>query len=246
MGNVNKDPFGDEAKAPVVPASMADQIKPDTSDLPPPGYRREEVLAQRRARLEAQIGEMPDDMHGGVDVSTIPIENEIAQAFDAIGNLSVSKQRNDRVYKWKRADDQQTTLAQNLGFQLVNGDPRSDEKADKEGIEHLGKHCAAGTSLRGRGDVLLWWMDRHRYEALENFYRQKGLDMGQVGAKFEDYGEELAAQGLIPKRLTHGRPDNPLIQRVFANGPAESQRMGRMLRDGSLPGARADQIFERR
>jgi len=239
------NPLSQNPGAPVVPRSMADDIKPDPN-LPPAGHKRDEVLRERRDRLEAQIAQMPED-RGGVDVSEIPIENDIAQAFDGMGNLPVSKQRRGYVYKWKKADDQQVALAQNLGFELVSGDPRSDPKCDNwEGLEHMGKHCAAGTSLRGRGDVMLWRMKAKRYAQLENYFRQKGIDMGQVAEKFEDYGADLAAQGLIPKNLAHGRQSDPLIQRVFANGPMESQRMGRMLRDGSLPGARADQIFDRR
>lgn len=237
------DPFGDESRVRIVPKSMADDIKP--TDLPPAGHQRDELLRQRRDRLEEQIGEMPE-LAGGRDVSEIPIENEIAQAFDGLGNLSVSKQKPEYVYKWKKADDQQTTLAQNLGFELVNGDPRTDTKCNNwEGIEHLGKHCAAGTSLRGAGDVLLWRIKRERYEAIEEYFRQKGVSMGQVTDRFEDYGAELAAQGLIPQNLAHGRKTDPLIQRVFANGPVQAREMGRVLRDGSLPGAHADQIFRR-
>ena len=239
------NPLSQNPGAPVIPKSMAGDIKPD-ANLPPAGHKRDEVLRARHDRLMEQIAQMPED-RGGVDVSEIPIENDIAQAFDGMGNLPVSRQRSGYTYKWKKADDQQVALAQNLGFELVNGDPRTDAKCDNwEGLEHLGKHCAAGTSLRGRGDVMLWRMKTERYLQLEAYFRQKGIDMGQVAEKFEDYGADLAAQGLTPKNLTHGRQTDPLIQRVFANGPLESQRMGRVLRDGSLPGARADQIFDRR
>ena len=242
---INRDPFGDEKKAPVVPRSMSDQVKPD-QNIPPAGHSRDEFMRQRRDALEEQIAQMPADMAGGRDVSEIPIENEIAQAFDGLGNLPISQCRNDRVYKWKKADDIQSAHAQNLGFKLIQGDPRTDPTADKEGVEHIGKHCAAGTTLRGRGDVLAWWIPRERYEAIEQFCRQKGIDMGQVTEKFEEYGAELAARGLTPKNLAHGNPNDPLIQRVFANGPAEGARMGRVLRDGSLPGARPNEIFSRR
>lgn len=230
-------PLDKNPGAPVVPASMADQIQPDVDNLPPPGHAREEALKGRKAALEQQIASMPED-RGGVDVSEIPIENEIARAFDGLGNLTVSNMQPGWVYKWKKADDQQTTLAQRLGFILVQGD-------DPEGREHKGKHCAGATTLRGAGDVLLWKIPAERWAAIEDYFRRKGIGMGQVAERMEDFGEELAMQGLTPKNLVHARPGDPLIQRVFANGPDQARQMGRMMREGSLPGATSDQMFRR-
>jgi hypothetical protein len=239
-----KDPFGDNEQARVVPKSMAGEIKPDPN-LPPAGHKRDEFLRARRDRLEKQIAQMPE-LSGGVDVSEIPIENEIAHAFDDMGNLSVSKMKPDYVYKWKKADDKQVAMAQNLGFEFVSGDPRSDPKCpNTEGIEHIGKHAAAGTTLRGGGDVLLCRMKRERYEKLENYLYQRGLNLQQVEANFEDYGADLAARGLIPQNLAHGRRSDPLIQRVFPNGENEARRMDRTLRAGDLPGATVNEMFRR-
>ena len=234
-------PLDKNPGAPVVPASMADEIKPDTN-LPPPGHARDEELRRRSAALEEQIAQMPED-RGGVDVSQIPLENEIANAFDGLGNLTVSKQKPGWVYKWKKADDQQTTLAQNLGFILVQGDPR--QGGDPEGREHMGKHCAGGTTLRGAGDVLLWKIPAERYAAIEDYFRKKAISMGQVAERFEDYGEELAMQGMTPKNLAHARPEDPLVKRVFANGPDQARQMSRVLREGSLPGASVSEIYRR-
>ncbi len=229
-------PVASNPGPPVVPSSMAGEVKPDTANLPPPGHARDEVLRERKENLEAAIDKLPE--RGGVDVSTIPIEREIVQAFDGLGNLTVTGAMSGWVYKWKKADDQQTTLAQNLGFELVQGN-------DPEAQEHKGKHCAGGTTLRGAGDVLLWRIKQERWEAIEDYFRRKGFNMGQVTERFEDYGAELAAQGLTPKNLAHGRASDPLVQRVFANGPIQSARMGEMLRSGSVPGASAEQIFRR-
>jgi hypothetical protein len=231
-------PLDKNPGAPVVPKSMADEIKPDLEGLPPAGHARDEVMRERARKLEEQIAQMPQDAAGGVDVSEIPIEREIARAFDGLGNLSVSNQQPGWVYKWKKADDQQTTLAQNLGFILVQGE-------DPEGREHKGKHCAGGTTLRGAGDVLLWKIPEQRWHAIEDYFRRKGIGMGQVAERMEEYGEELASQGLIPRNLVHAKPGDPLIQRVFANGPDQARTMGRMMREGSLPGATADQYFRR-
>ena len=241
-----RDPFGDEAKAPVVPRSMADSIQPDTN-IPPAGHSRDEFMRQRRDRLEAQISEMPADMAGGMDVSEVPIENEIAQAFDEMGNLPVSKMKPEYVYKWKKADDKQVATAQRLGFEVISGDPREDKTCNNwEGVEYIGKGPAAGTTLRGSGDVLLFRMRRHRYEQLEEYFRRLGIDKGQVEANFEAYGEDMASRGLIPKNLAHGRPDNPLIMRVFQNGgPDQARNMNSMLRAGRVPGATVDDIYRR-
>ena len=172
---VNKSDLASNPGAPVVPASMASEIKPDTDGLAPPGHTRDEQMRERARNLEAQIASMPDDMAGGVDVSTIDIENEIAQAFDDFGNLTVSNMRPEYVYKWKKADSLVVNLAQKLGFELVQGDPRVDPKCNShEGLEHIGKHCAAGTTLRGAGDVMLWRIGRARYEAIEEYHRRKG------------------------------------------------------------------------
>lgn len=224
--------------APVVPASMADQIKPDTDGLAPPGHTRDEQMRERAANLEAQIAAMPDDMAGGVDVSTIDIENEIAQAFDDFGNLSVTKMQPEFVYKWKKADSLVVNLAQKLGFELVQGDM-------PEGIEHKGKHCAATTTLRGAGDVMLWRIRRARYEAIEEYHRRKAEGMGQVTDRFEDYGQELADQGLTPQNLAHGRRTDPLIQRVFANGPGQARAMTQVLKTGTLRGATTRDLYGR-
>lgn len=231
------NPLSENPGPKIVQKSMESELKPDTEGLPPAGYSRDEIMRKRREDLDAAIAQMPED-RGGIDVSEIDIENEIAHAFDDIGNLTVSNQRPDRVYKWKKADDLQTNLAQKLGFVLVQGD-------DQEGIEHKGKHCAATTTLRGAGDVLLWWMPRSRYEALENYYRKQQAAQGNVEPNFEYENRERAVRGGLPPNIVHGRAEDPLIQRVFANGPTQSAAMDRMMRQGSLPGATTTDMFRR-
>ncbi len=246
---VNKKDLAANLGAPVIPASMADQIKPDTANLPPPGHARDEVMRDRRDRLEAQIAQMPSDDRGGVDVSKIPIENEVAGAFDFYGNLPVSRQNSKYVYKWKHASDRSMAVAQHLGFEPVSGDPRQDPSCQNwEGLEYIGKHCAQTTTLRGHVDVILCRMPREKYEKFEADCRQRGVDMGQIE---ENLGAQFVRDGAYPQHLLGGfaedpaTANHPLIQRVFANGPMESARMDRMMRQGSLPGATASQMLRR-
>lgn len=235
--------------APVVPASMADQIKPDTEGMPEAGFEREEFLKKRNAELEAQIAAMKED-RGGIDVSQVPIENEIAQRFDHRGNLPVSHwDRSKWEVKWKLASDLAMMIADDEGWEVVSGDPRSDPKCSEWlGVEYIGKGKAAGTTLRGHGDVLLCKMPRQKYDEIQENNRLSGLKAQMHLETMDEYGEMLAEQGVTPGNLIHttSRPNSPIITRVFANGPTQSRAMDRMMRSGSLPGASVAEIYPRR
>lgn len=237
--------------APVIPASMADQIKPDTEGMPEAGYEREEFLKKRVADLEAQIARMPLD-RGGVDVSQIPIENEIAQRFTRHdGNLPVSHWNEDDpnwMVKWKPAHDLAMMQADDQGWIAVSGDPRSDPKCNEWiGVEYIGKGKTSGTTLRGWGDTILMKMPRKDYDEKVEAARLNGLRAQQHLETLDEYGEDLAQRGITPGNLIHttSRPNSPIITRVFANGPQQAQQMDRKMREGSLPGASVSQIYRR-
>lgn len=240
---VEESSLGKNPGARVVPASMADQIKPDTAGMPDAGYEREEFLKKRNAELEAQIASMKID-RGGIDVSQIPIENEIAQRFNRhSGNLPVSNwDENDPKWmvKWKLGQDLAMLQADDAGWVAVSGD-------DPIGKEYIGKGKTSGTTLRGWGDCILMKMPRDLYDEKRESERQTGLRAQMHLESLDEYGEQLASQGATPGNLIHTTSrQSPIIQRVFANGPTQARTMDRMMRGGSLPGASVAEIYPRR
>jgi hypothetical protein len=191
----------------------------------PAGHKRDEENRQRTDTLAAEIER---DAEAG-SMNALKIENEIAQHFDEFsGQLVVTKPQAGRHYVWIKAHNITTSSYKAMGFQAVKGD-------DSECEEYKGQDAAGSSSLRGVGDVLLYWCPIELHERREAHYDQAART--KIGKVEESWAEDANYGPMSPTRrfgpLAHGDQNDPLLRRTVLKGTnGQIERVNDALRTG--------------
>ncbi len=208
-----------EIRDPSLPAEHLGQI--------PAGHARDEENRKRTDELAAQIEK--DAEAGSLNTDALKPENEILQYFDEqTANLTVSNPRPERHYVWVKAHNVTTAAYKTMGFQPVKGD-------DKECDDYKGQDAAGASTLRGVGDVLLYWCPKELHEKREAYLnekaRQKIGDVELNWAEDANYGPSSPTRRFGP--LAHGDPNDPLLRRtIFRGTNGQIERVSDALKAG--------------
>jgi hypothetical protein len=203
---------------------MAD-LPPEHIGNIPAGHSRDEEIKKREDSLAQQL-EADAENGGGIPSDAWKPEREILQHFDPYSfELKITNPQPERHYVWLIANSTIISQYASRGYQPVKGN-------DKECIEHKGEHKAAGSTLRGVGDCLLYWCPKERREAEEAHYERKAIAMGAIEEAWEDeanFGPNSQTRRFGP--LAHGRPNDPLLRRTVFRGTAgQIEQLNRNIR----------------
>jgi len=184
------------ANTPVISRKDADEhgedlVRKREAELPPPGYRRDEV----KARQAAELARAADEANANPDVINVDpdlLVREIEKLReDRRRPRHLSHQRPDRVYVWVPETINgrpETTFIEHVksnGYVFVEKeDPEAPEFRDSDGRRRL------------NGEVLMW-CSRLRYEAIVADTRLKSL-----ARRRSDMRQENEATGLILTQIT--------------------------------------------
>ena len=174
------------------------------------GHKRDEENRKRTDVLAAEIEK--DAEAGGLNTDALKVENEIAQHFDEFtGQLTVTNPQAGRHYVWIKAHNIVTSSYKAMGFQPVKGD-------DPECAEYKGMDAAGASSLRGVGDVLLYWCPVALHEKRDRHYEETARN--KIGLVEEMAADEFnyGPHGRRFGPLFHGKQDDPLLRRTVLRG----------------------------
>ena len=192
-----------ELRDPTLPPEHLGQI--------PAGHERDEENRRRTDSLAEKAAETGGDA-GGVDPDKFThVDNEIAQFVDEnTGDTPITKRNPNRHYVWVHADQVTTSAYNAAGYTAVQG-------KDPECEDFRGQHKAAGSSLRGWGDCLLFWCTHETRARQEERSRRKAIAMGAVEENWEvDANSGPLGRSYGP--LAHGRPDDPKLRQTVLRG----------------------------
>lgn len=191
-----------EIRDPSLPSEHLGQI--------PAGHQRDEENRRRTDSLAEQADATGGDA-GGLNPDALKVDNEIAQYFDPVtGDTPVSNKQSGRYYVWVHADQVTISSFMSRGYTAVQG-------KDKEAEEHRGQHKAAGGTLRGFGDTLLYWCPVALREREEERSMRLAIAMGAV----EKNWAEEANSGPLGRSfgpLAHGDPNDPKLRSTVLRG----------------------------
>lgn len=239
---------------------QAAKIEPN---LPPPGYRREEVLAERKEELEAAKAELEshDTFHAPEIDFTKLEDRDILQMFErnpfSGQNEIYIEGVNTRDYAYKLVlcrtprsgrDHRMVERAKAFGWEIVT--PSTSHMRENGKPVMVGWNLSITDELlnaRGVGDTVLMWMPRVKLEALEELGRRHAerRKMGaQATSLFNAQGvvahtELDDKKGYVGKLLQQGGPvamgQVPTMAQSFARQQA-SDEFNKMLQEGRIPG----------
>lgn len=204
------------------------------NELPPAGYKRDEVLAERKDALD----EAADNLASGLETERInpknlKVENEIAQHFDpATSMLQVSQGDPCFMYCWvfSGMHGLMVTQKQIEGWEVVQGE-------SEEALEHKG--IGADTTRRV-GDTLLMRIPKDKFMMLEKRRKAQANRFNQESTSFSDNAEKLAQKYNIPI-YREGEVDDKTLRRMEAASSARKiagSKVNQMIREGRMPGMR--------
>ena len=192
------------------------------------GHKRDEENRKRTDDLAAKA-EAAAESAGALSTDAFKPENEILQHFNEMTNqLEVTDPQPGRHYVWVKAHAITTASYKAMGFQPVQGD-------DHECWDYRGQDAAGGSTLRGVGDVLLFWCPIERHESMERYFdrqaRAKIGDVEKAWAEDANFGATSPTRQFGP--LAHGDQDDPLLKRTVFRGTAgQIERVTDALRKG--------------
>ena len=189
---------------------MSEQLPPEHIANIPAGHKRDEENRKRTDELAEKIAADADNA-GSIPSDALKPEPEILQHMNPFtAELEITNARPERHYLWVLSNSTVISSFTAMGYRAVQGD-------DKECWQHRGQHKAAGSSLRGVGDCLLYWIPKARHELIERHYESKANAMMGVEENLEnEWNDSRAGRHLGP--LMHGRQDDPLLRRTVLRG----------------------------
>jgi len=207
---------------PVISKAVAEAAAQQTNEsLPPPGFRRDEEIAQRKDTLAEAIEAQSPDSYA-LDPRKLEIDREIAYHINR-NELEITGAQEGFVYCWEYFGQNGRLVMgkKRDGWEVVNGnDPEAQELKYVDGTRHL-------------GDVLLMRIPKERYEVLQGVdrYRRQRQQEGIIG-NLRHQADKTG--GAI---ILH---ENDKMTQIAAQRAAMQQQayMGidKMLREGSVPG----------
>jgi len=203
-------------------------------NLPPPGFERNEELAQREDALQQAAEEHASALETEtIDPNRLKIENEIAQNFDPSSTmLKVSNPDVCFMYCWvySGAHGLMITQKQIEGWLVVQGE-------DPEAVEHKG--IGADTTRRV-GDTLLMRIPKDKYLVLERRRKQQANRFNEEATSFSERAEKLAEKHNIPI-YREGEVDARVLKRMMGTAQARKvagTKVNQLIRQGRMPGVR--------
>lgn len=213
---------------------MAQRTTKPEVDLPPAGYERNEVLAERTDTLAEHAEEVAAALEvESINPNKFKIENEIAQHFDLASlMLKVSEADVTCMYCWvlSGAHGIMITQKQIEGWEVVQGD-------DPEALSHKG--IGADTTRR-IGDTLLMRIPKDKYLIIERRRRDNANRFDASITAPSERAYELANKHNIPLYDTEDM-DARTLKRMMNQASAKkiaSRTTDRLIRQGRMPGAK--------
>jgi hypothetical protein len=215
----------------------AGKATPDTTGLPPPGHKRDEVLRKRADELEAKIDDLTSKLEvGTVDPDALEPDNEILQfasenVMDS-GSFPVTDADELYTYCWVFRDPSgryggiQIMRKKIQGWQLCHyGNPETAGMKSAEG------YCVIG-------DTLLMRIRKDRYLSI----RKREYELAQrrrfgVDSELKAMGEKYRDKGVIVH--TPDNIDNATLERMDKKASAERKAKAlsdKWIREGRMPG----------
>lgn len=165
----------------------------------PPGHKREEEQRRRKDNLEEQ--QAADTGTERIEKSKLEQrDNEIMRALDPISG-SIPVMNAQPGFRYARITDAGTygnearisirlmhQEAKRWGWVPVSGD-------DPEDARFKGNDCAAGSSLRGVGDTILFRISEENYQRQQAYHERKILRQGAVEENAVTFNEKLKRAG---------------------------------------------------
>jgi hypothetical protein len=202
------------------------------ADLPPAGYARDEVLAERTDALaEAAENLAATNEVEAIDPAKYVVENEIATHFDpATQMLKVSNASPAFAYCWtfSGANGLMITQKQLEGWEVVCGDMR-------EAIEHKGLNA---DTVRRIGDTVLMRIRKDLYLQL---IRRNELKAARFNASSTRINDALRAKAERLGIPIHETLDDAQLKRMHNASMAKTiadRKINELIREGRIPGAR--------
>lgn len=197
-------------------------------DLEPPGYKRDEQLAQRKDDLEQQAEEVSNEMeHFAVDPKALEKDREI-QDFIAKDALDVEDPQPGYVYKWVpyvHSHGNAVFAAKAQGWEVVEGNMP----------ESLSLRAVDGS--RRVGDVLLMRIRMDYHLKLQMLEDKKRLTR-MYGAEAALYEIQRKYPELFPDVDTELQP-SPQLRSTTTRRAARrvaAQAVGNRMKQGTIPG----------
>jgi hypothetical protein len=219
------------------PAKQTDDPKSNPAHIArfPKGYQRNEEAERRKDGLAEKIAADAENA-GSINSDALKPEREILHHLDPhTGDWPISNRQPGRYYIGVHKDNISINNARLRGFQPVQGD-------DPEGVEFKGADCAGGSSLRGCGDVLLYWCPAEIRQDWEEANIRKGIAVGAIDIE-EGPEMQWADEANDPRSVTrqlgamaHARRNDPKLQQTIFRGTAgQIERLNQGIREGNLP-----------
>lgn len=210
--------------------------------LEPAGFKRNEQMARRTDALQEEAETRSRQLeHFAIDPAKFKVENEIAQHFYAMED--VSRARTDMVYCWENFVNQRGyAVRARLSICILEEGKKQPcwevVKGDmKESLELL-----APDGTRQNGDVLLMRCRKDRYKALQKARKMRAAaHMTAADSRLEELVMEMGPRYV---RLHRDLDDsNPYVRQALMNHQAadiaQSQFLGRIT-DGTVGRALAE------
>jgi len=202
----------------------------------PKGFHRDEEAARRRDEL-AEAAESDAQNAGSIGADALKPEREILRHLDPIdGNWPISNKVPGRYYVGVHKDNVTIAQYRARGYQMVQGD-------DSEALEFKGLDAAAGSSLRGLGDVLLMWVPEELRQRWEEQNIKKGIAVGAIEldegpeVSWEDAANDPRGLARQMGAMAHARRRDPRMQQtVFRGSMGQIERLNEGIRAGNIPG----------
>jgi len=205
-----------------------------TPDLPPAGYERDEVLAERKDNLEQAAEEVASTLETeSINPAKLKVENEIAQHFDpATTMLQVSNADPCFMYCWTFSGMHglMITAKQIEGWEVVQGE-------SEEALEHQG--IGADTTRRV-GDTLLMRIPKDKFLVIDRRRKEQAGRFNREQTSFSEQAERLAEKHNIPI-YREGEVDARTMSRMMASSSARKiagTKINNLIRQGRMPGVR--------
>lgn len=188
-----------------------EKLPPEHIGNIPAGHQRDEENRRRTDALAEKIDEASGDAASIPERKLREVDNEIAQYFDpVIGDVPVSDKRPERHYVWVLSNQVVISNYMARGYRAVQG-------KDKEAEEFRGQHKAAGSSLRGYGDTLLYWCPIEVKQKEDERSMKLAIAMGAVEKNWaEDANSGPLGRSFGP--LAHGDPSDPKLRSTVLRG----------------------------
>jgi len=200
----------------------ANKVEPD---LPPPGYKRDELMAERKDALDEQIDKTLEDREvHAFDPSKLEKDREILSQLQD-NQLAISNRQPGFEYKWVYfgQSGQMVWQAKADGWEVVSGQMT-------EAIEHR-----AADNTRRIGDTLLMRTPEEHYKEIRAREEKKAADREKaITSNIKQLGDKYRNRGII----VHTGDEGEAIassRRSGARAVAQKQ-VDQMIREGTVPG----------